>query len=108
MAGTPPTPWVARILEKNGETLYLIVERVNDEDIHGDLVRFRVHRHPPNSARVADASNVAEVDESGNQYQLRLKYVQYLLDRRDEGWKRVGASKFGSTEAQNYWSLENL
>ena len=66
------TPWIARFLEKDGEMLYLIVEQVNDEDVDGTLLRFRVHRHPNGTARVATTSNDVIWEESGDQYHLGL------------------------------------
>ena len=104
----PSTPWIARFLEKGGEMLYLVVEQVNDEDVDGTLLRFRVHRHPQGSPRVAGASNEIIWEESGNQHHLRLAFIKYLLDRRDEGWRRTGATDFGSTPAHQFWSLKDL
>jgi hypothetical protein len=49
-----------------------------------------------------------EIDETGNQYDLRRRYVNLLIDYYDKKWKRVDASQFGSTERENFWLLDQL
>lgn len=31
-------------------------------------------------------------DETGNKYDLWLSFIKFLLDKRDEEWKQIGAS----------------
>ena len=106
---TATKPVIARMLENSGgELLYAIVERMTDENVDGELMRFRVHHHPPGTPRTATMSNAIILDETGNQYDLRLSFVKFLLDKRDSGWKRTGATTFGSSPTEQFWSLENL
>ena len=91
-----------------GEMVYVIVEQMKDEDIDGELVRLRAHSHPPGTALTATTSNTVVLDETGNQYDLRRRYINLLLDYYDKKWKRVGANMFGSTPREQFWSLENL
>lgn len=98
-----------RMLESpKGEMVYALVEQMRDDDVDGELMRFRVHYHPAGSPRTATMSNNLVLDESGNQYDLRLSFVKFLLDYRDKGWKRMGASTFGSSATEQFWSLEGL
>lgn len=106
---SPTKPVVMRMLENsNGEFLYAIVERMTDPDVDGELMRFRVHYHPPGSPRTATMSDTVVLDETGNQYDLRISFVKFLLDKRDSGWKQTGSSTFGSSPTEKFWSLEDL
>jgi hypothetical protein len=51
-----PSPIIARHLEKNGEMLYVVVERINAPDVEGDLFRLRAHFHPVGTARTVGAA----------------------------------------------------
>jgi len=104
-----PRPVIARFLENSsGELLYAVVEQMRDDDVHGEVMRFRVHHHAAGTPRTATTSNTVLLDETGNQYDLRLLFVKFLLEKRDAGWKRTGASMFGSSPTEQFWSLENL
>ena len=107
---TAPRPVVMRMLENptTGEFAYAVIEQMREDDIHGELMRFRVHYHPAGTPRTATTSNTFLVDESGNQYDLRLMWVKFLLDKRDAGWKQTGASTFGSSPIEQFWSLKDL
>lgn len=106
---TSPMPITTRILESpTGEKVYIVVERMRDEDIDGEVVRLRVHSHPPGTPLTATTSNTVVLDETGDQYYLRRRYINTLLDYYDRKWKRMGASQFGSTERERFWSLDNL
>jgi len=106
---TPPRPVIARFLESpSGELLYAVVEQMRDDDVQGEMMRFRVHYHPAGAPRTATTSNTVLLDETGNQCDLRLLFVKFLLEKRDAGWKRSGASTFGSSPTEQFWSLENL
>lgn len=106
---TATKPVIARMLENSsGEMLYAVVEHMTDENVDGELMRFRVRHHPPGTPRTATMSNAIVLDETGNQYDLRLSFVKFLLDKRDKGWKRTGASTFGSSPTEQLWSLEDL
>jgi hypothetical protein len=48
-----PNPIISRVLEKGGEMLYVVVERINEPDIEGELFRLRAHFHPAGSSRTA-------------------------------------------------------
>jgi len=105
----PTSPITMRMLESpTGEMVYIIVEQMRDDEIDGEVVRLRAHSHPPGTARTASFSNAVVVDETGNQYDLRRRYINLLLDYYDKKWKRVSASQFGSTERERFWSLDNL
>jgi len=91
-----------------GEMVYIVVEQMLDEDIDGEVVRLRAHAHPPGTPRTATFSNAVVVDETGNQYDLRRRYINLLLDYYDKKWKRMGASQFGSTPRENFWLLDQL
>ena len=105
-----PRPVVMRMLENpsNGEFVYAVVEQMRDDDVHGEVMRFRVHHHAAGTPRTATTSNAFLLDETGKQYDLRLSFVKFLLEKRDAGWKRTGASTFGSSPTEQFWSLENL
>jgi hypothetical protein len=91
-----------------GEMVYIVVEQMLDEDIDGEVVRLRAHAHPPGAPRTATLSNALVVDETGNQYDLRRRYINLLLDYYDKKWKRTSASQFGSTPRENFWLLDQL
>lgn len=98
-----------RMLESpTGDMVYIVVEQMLDDDIDGEVVRLRAHSHPPGTPRTATFSNAVVVDETGNQYDLRRRYINLLLDYYDKKWKRVGASQFGSTERERFWLLDQL
>jgi hypothetical protein len=104
-----PKPITMRMLESpTGDMVYIVVEQMLDDDIDGEVVRLRAHSHPPGTPRTATFSNAVVVDETGNQYDLRRRYINLLLDYYDKKWKRVGASQFGSTERENFWLLDQL
>ena len=86
-----PRPVVMRMLENpsNGEFVYAVVEQMRDDDVHGEVMRFRVHHHAAGTPRTATTSNAFLLDETGNQYDLRLSFVKFLLEKRDAGWKRT-------------------
>ena len=98
-----------RMLESpTGEMVYIIVEQMRDDDVDGELLRLRAHAHPPGTPRTATFSNAVVVDETGNQYDLRRRYLNLLLDYYDKKWKRMSANMFGSTPQHQFWSLDNL
>jgi len=91
-----------------GDMVYIIVEQMRDDDVDGELIRLRAHSHPPGTPRTATTSNAVLLDETGNQYDLRRRYINLLLDYYDKKWKRVGASLFGSAERERFWKLDEL
>jgi len=98
-----------RMLESpTGDMVYIIVEQMRDDDVDGELIRLRAHSHPPGTPRTATTSNAVLLDETGNQYDLRRRYINLLLDYYDKKWKRVGASLFGSAERERFWKLDEL
>ena len=110
MTERTPSPIVSQILERNHEVLYIVVERVAEPDVKGDLFRLRAHYHPVGARRLADWSNVIEKDVTGNKCDLRLSFVKFLLDKRDDGWKRKGTASINTlspVEAE-FWRLDTL
>jgi hypothetical protein len=92
----------------DGEMVYIIVERMTDADIDGEVVRLRAHSHPSGTPKTATFSNAVVVDETGNQYDLRRRYINLLLDYYDKKWTKAGGGQFGSTERERFWSLDSL
>jgi hypothetical protein len=106
---TAPRPMIARFLESpTGEFVYAVVEQMHEDDVTGEVMRFRVHHHPAGAPRTATTSNTVLLDETGNQYDLRLSFVKFLLKKRDDGWKCTGSSTFGSSPTEQFWSLKDL
>jgi hypothetical protein len=104
-----PNPIISRVLEKNGEMLYVVVERINEPDVAGDLFRLRAHFHPVGSPRTAAWSNIIVRDETGDKSDLRLSFIKFLLDKRDEGWKPTGAANLNTLPAETeFWRLDTL
>jgi hypothetical protein len=103
-----PRPIVTRHLEKNGETLYVIIERINDPDVAGELCRLRAHLHPCGTPRTATWSNNIVRDETGNKLDLRLSLIKLLLDKRDKKWVRTGASTITSADETDFWRFDTL
>jgi hypothetical protein len=98
-----PSPIITRHLEKNGEMLYVALERVNDPDVAGELYRLRVRRHPTGTSRTGTWSNNVERDETGNKYDLRQSFIKFLLDKREGQWKQVAASTVTSAAETEFW-----
>jgi hypothetical protein len=74
-----------RMLESpTGDMVYIIVEQMRDDDVDGELIRLRAHSHPPGAPRTATTSNAVLLDETGNQYELRRRYINLLLDYYDK------------------------
>jgi hypothetical protein len=90
-----PSP-ISRHLEKKGEMLYIIVERIYEPDVEGESYRLRVHLHPAGSPRTATWSNNILRDETDDKYDLRLSLIKLLLEKRDEEWEQIGASAVAS------------
>lgn len=98
-----------RMLESpTGDMVYIIVEQMRDDDVDGELIRLRAHSHTPGTPRTATISKAVLLDETGNQYDLRRRYINLLLDYYDKKWKRVGANLFGSTGRERFWKLDEL
>lgn len=106
MTASDPSPIIARHVEKDGELLYVVLERVNESDVDGELFRLRAHRHPPGSARTATWSNAIVREETGNKYVMRIAFIKFLLEKRDDGWKTVGASSLSSLPESEFWRLD--
>jgi hypothetical protein len=107
MTARNPDPIISRLLEKNGEMLYVVVERLNEPEVHGELFRLRAHFHAIGAPRNATWSNVFVRDETGNKYDLRLSFTKFLFDKRDEGWKSVGGANLNTLQAENdFWRLD--
>jgi hypothetical protein len=103
-----PSLIITRILEKNGEMLYVVVERIDHPDIVGEFYRFRVHLHPPGTPRTTSGSDNFVPDETGNKYDLRLSFIKFLLDKRDEEWEQIGASAVTSAAETEFWRFDTL
>ena len=94
-----------RMLESpTGEMVYIIVEQMRDEEIDGEVVRLRAHSHPPGTPRTATLSNAVVVDETGNQYDLRRRYINLLLDYYDKKSARPSGNGSGRWILCNYFS----
>jgi hypothetical protein len=103
-----PSPIIARHLTKNDEMLYVVVERLSEPEIVGDLFRLRAHYHPVSSRRTADWSNIIVKDETGNKYELRIALVRFLLERRDDGWEVTSASNLNALpDETDFGRLDN-
>src|SRR5271156_900850 len=103
-----PSPIISRHLEKKGELLYAIIERIYEPDVEGELYRLRVHRHPTGTPRTATWSNNIVKDETGNKYDLRLSFIKFLLDKRDEEWRQIGASAVTTPAETEFWRFDTL
>lgn len=103
-----PSPIISRHLEKSGELLYVIIERIYEPDVEGELYRLRAHLHLAGAPRTATWSNNIVRDETGNKYDLRLSFIKLLLDKRDEEWRQIGASAVMSPAETEFWRLDNL
>ena len=107
MMARNPDPIISRILEKDGEMLYVVIERLNEPQVHGELFRLRAHFHAIGTPRTAAWSNVFVKDETGNKLDLRLSLVKFLLDKRDDGWKPAGKTSLNAVPEQtDFWSLD--
>jgi len=104
-----PDPIISRQLEKDGQLLFVVVEHLNEAELAGDVYRLRAHFHPVGTRRTADWSNVIVKDETGNKYDLRLAFVKFLLNKRDEGWRRTGAANMAKRPNETaFWQLDDL
>jgi len=103
-----PSPIISRHLEKNGEMLYVIVERINEPDVEGELLGLRAHFHPAGAPRTATWSNNIVRDETGNKYDLRLSFIKFLLDKRDEKWNQIAGSVVASPAEAEFWRFDTL
>jgi hypothetical protein len=97
---------VSRTLEKNGETLYVVVDRMVRSEASEDLFRLRAHFYSAGSSHRADASNLLELHETGNKIELRLTLAKVLLDKRDEGWIKTAESS--SADKSDFWQFDTL
>lgn len=103
-----PSVIISRHLEKDGEMLYVVLERINDTDVEGELYRLRAHLHPSGTPRTATWCNNVVKDETGNKYDLRLSFIKLLLDKRDEKWVQTGASAVLSASETEFWRFDTL
>jgi hypothetical protein len=103
-----PSLIITRHLEKNGEMLYVALERIHDPDVAGELYRLRAHLHPDGTPRTATWSNNVVRDETGDKFDLRLSFIKFLLEKRDEEWKQVAASAVASPTETEFWRLDTL
>jgi hypothetical protein len=83
-------------------------EKVNDPDVAGELYRLRVHLHPAGTPRTAPWSNNVVRDETGNKFDLRLSFIKFLLDKRDEKWVQTGASSVTAAAETDFWQFDTL
>jgi hypothetical protein len=108
MVARNPSPIISRHLEKKGELLYVIIERIYEPEVEGELYRLRVHRHPAGTPRTAAWSNNIVKDETSNKFDLRLSFIKLLLDKRDEKWVQTGASAVTSAAETEFWRFDTL
>jgi hypothetical protein len=108
MSTRNPSPIISRHLEKNGEMLYVTIERIYEPDVEVELYRLRVHLHPAGAPRTATWSNNVLRGETGNKYDLRLSFIKFLLDKRDDEWKQIGASVVMSPAETEFWRFDTL
>jgi hypothetical protein len=88
--------------------LYVVVERINESNVEGELFRLRAHLHPAGAPQTGTWSNNIVRDETGNKYDLRLSLIKFLLDKRDEEWKLTGASAVTSAAETEFWRFDTL
>jgi hypothetical protein len=47
-------------------------------------------------------------DETGNKFDLRLSFIKFLLDKRDEKWVQTGASSVTAAAETEFWQFDTL